>query len=187
MCLRLTAYLIIPVYTLLFVRDTDWMRENLSVIGSWPGRQSAFFGLGVVVGLYFHQVLGRLARLLPGKGERRLLHLALWLLLAAVSTPYLPERVPFQAFLHVAFAFSASLILLFCLFQLVWKLPSLGDRERLWKMMEPYRRGLLAISGVSGILFAEAGIISTALEVFYLISTAVFVQRLYERITAAGL
>ena len=50
MVLKITAYVIIPVYTLLFVSGTNWMTLNLSVIGNRPERQAAFLGLGLILG-----------------------------------------------------------------------------------------------------------------------------------------
>ena len=34
-------------------------------------------------------------------------------------------------------------------------------------MLRPFRMGLIAITGISGLLLMEAGIVSTALEVFF--------------------
>lgn len=67
MVLKITAYVIIPVYTLLFVSGTNWMTLNLSVIGNRPERQAAFLGLGLILGFYYHWVLERLLTLLPGE------------------------------------------------------------------------------------------------------------------------
>lgn len=47
-------------------------------------------------------------------------------------------------------------------------------------MLRPFRMGLIAITGISGLLLMEAGIVSTALEVFFILSTTVMVQRLWE-------
>lgn len=179
MVLKITAYVIIPVYTLLFVSGTNWMTLNLSVIGNRPERQAAFLGLGLILGFYYHWVLERLLTLLPGKRwEHRILHAALFLLILAVATPYLPEEVPFQAFLHTAFAFTAAVLLLFCLFLTVWRLSGYSGKAGL--MLRPFRMGLIAITGISGLLLMEAGIVSTALEVFFILSTTVMVQRLWE-------
>jgi len=180
MILNLTAYVVIPVYTLLFVYGSNWLTSNLSVIGSPPDRQTAFFILGVIIGLYYHTVLRRLLILLPRhRLEKGLLHIALTLLLLAVSTPYLPEHVPLQAFLHLLFAFTASLILLLCLYLIIWKLSRLSDCFKM--MLWPYRIFLIFITLFSILLLCIAGIISTALEIFFVVTTTLLVQQLYRR------
>ncbi len=182
MILKLTAYVIIPIYTLLFVSGTDWFTTNLSVIGSGPSRQTAFFVLGVIIGVYYHTILERLLKFLPHRRlEHYLLHLALLLLLLAVATPYLPGTFPFEAFLHVIFAFAASLLLLLCLYLTIWRLSYMSEAARL--MLRPYRRLLIYITIISALLLLIAGIISTALELFFVISTTLMVQRLYRQCT----
>ncbi len=182
MLLTFSAYFIIPIYTLLFVSDTDWFAANLSVIGNWPDRRFAFMGLGLIIGLYFHTVLRRLTAYLPRhEQEDRLAHGALLLLLLAVATPYLPERMPFKSFLHIVFAFLASMFLLFCLYRLIWRLASLSGEMRL--ALRPYKALLLAITAMSALLLSLAGIISSLLEVFFIISATILTQRLYRQFT----
>lgn len=180
MILNLTAYIIIPMYTLLFVKGTNWFTSNLSVIGSGPSRQTAFFLLGVIIGLYYHTILERLLRFLPRRRlEHYLLHLALLLLVLAVTTPYLPDSFPLEAFLHVAFAFVSSLLLLLCLYLTIWRLASLSEAAR--QLLRPYRAALIGITAISALLLLIAGIISTALELFFVVSTTLMVQQLYNQ------
>lgn len=182
MLLNLTAYVIIPIYTLLFVKNTNWLTSNLSVIGSGPSRKTSFFILGVIIGLYYHTIVERLLRYLPyRKLEHFLAHLALLLLLLAVSTPYLPDTFPFEAFLHVIFAFAASVIFLLCLYLIVWKLSGLSKENRF--LFRPYRIRLIFITLVSALLLLIAGIISTALELFFVIATTLTVQKLHHHCT----
>lgn len=180
MLLSLTAYVIIPIYTILFVSGTNWFTSNLSVIGNWPTRQTAFFLLGLIIGLYYRCILERLLSHLPHhKRESFLLHGAFVLLLLAVTTPYLPSRVPFQSFLHVVFAFVASLLLLLCLYLTLWKLSTLSQTVRTF--LRPYRRLLILITFISALLLLIAGIISTALELFFILSTTLLLQKLYRQ------
>ena len=180
MLLSLTAYVVIPIYTILFVSGTNWLTSNLSVIGNWPGRQIAFFCLGLIIGLYYHCILVRLlSNLAHHRAESILLHTALILLIAAVSTPYLPSQVPLQSFLHVAFAFVSSILVLICLYLTLWKLSALSQRARV--RMRRYRLGLIVITAISGVLLFIAGIVSSALEIFFIISTTILLQRLYEQ------
>lgn len=182
MILSLTAYAVIPIYTILFVSGTNWLTSNLSVIGNWPDRQVSFFLLGLIIGLYYHCILKRLLSHLPHHlWESVLLHTALILLFLAVSTPYLPAQVPLQSFLHVLFAFSASILILICLYLTLWRLSSLSQDIR--TRMRPYRRSLVNITIVSAILLFIAGIVSSALEIFFILSTTILLQRLYQQFT----
>lgn len=170
----LVAYIIIPIYTILFARDTNWFTTNFSVIGSWADRKLAFVLWGILVGTAFVYSLRSILRILPGRRyETELLITASVLLGLAVSTPYLPESLPFQAFLHVIFAFSASVLLLLCLSLVIWKLY-LTDRSK-------YRFFLTAIIVIiilSGLLLLATGIVSSALEIFFTISCSVLIRKL---------
>ena len=143
MLLSCIAYAVIPVYTLLFVSGTNWFTSNLSVIGSLPTRRAAFFLLGVIIGLYYYEALKKLLVYLPHPIlEHRLLVTALLLLLLAVTTPYLPESVPLQAFLHVVFAFVSSVLLALCLYLILWRLSALSPDAR--QFLRPFRLSMVA-------------------------------------------
>ena len=45
MLITFTAYIMIPVYTLLFVAGSDWFTTNFSVLGNIAGRNEAFLRL----------------------------------------------------------------------------------------------------------------------------------------------
>lgn len=172
------AYCVIPAYTLIFVRNSDWLASNLSVIGSWPGRRVAFFFLGLLVGTYYLVILRRLLSRLPRHmTESLLLWTAFALLMLAVSTPYLPETVPFQAFLHVVFAFTSSILLALCLWLTFRHLSGLSPE--LMEFLRPYRMSMAVIGAVCTALLLIAGIISTAMELYFLVTTIVLVQKAY--------
>mgnify|MGYP007011763847 CR=1 FL=1 len=50
MLITFTAYILIPVYTLLFVAGSDWFTTNFSVLGNIAGRNEAFVLWGLMVG-----------------------------------------------------------------------------------------------------------------------------------------
>ncbi len=184
-----TAYFLIPMYTLFFVRNAPWLSGNLSVIGSTAERQNAFVLLGLLLGFYFHTALGRILRLLRSHRPRwylidsLFLHLALICLFLTVLTPYLPEHIPAMADLHVFFAMAASVLLLFSLGQTIWELSNLSPEW--FRRMKPYRAGLLIIFfGCNFLFLISRLVISTVLEVFFILTATVFVQRLYEKILA---
>lgn len=178
----LTAYLIIPAYTLFFVYGSNWFSGNLSVIGSSPQRQNAFVLLGMIVGTYYHRMLERILKFLtPHRLEHGLLHAALALLLLTLLTPYLPGSTPFLSILHVIFAMTASLLLLFCLYRTIWRLS--GRSPQLRTAYRPFRLGLAGVTLLCIILWLAADmIINTAMEVCFILSTTILVQRMYKKI-----
>ncbi len=172
------AYGVIPLYTIIFAGGSDWFTSNLSVIGSLPGRRAGFFFLGVLIGLYYLLVLRKLISCIPRHAaETCLLYTAFALLVFAVSTPYLPDSVPLQAFLHVVSAFSASVLLTLCLCLILLRLSSLSQAAS--SLLRPYRRSMAVIITVCAFLLVLAGIISSALEIYFILTTTILIQRMY--------
>lgn len=181
MILNITAYFIIPVYTFLFAWGTDLFTLNFSVLGSLASRKNAFLLWGIIVGSYFYYVLKKIIHRLPrNRKESIISNTALLLLAFAVTTPYLPENRPFRAFLHVIFAFSASVLLLGCLYLIVWKLYCMNRG-----VYRPYLTCLNVITVISAMLLLLAGIVSSALEIFFTVSCTLLLIRLYRRVTAS--
>ncbi len=179
MVLWLTAYIIIPLYTVLFVKGSNWFDTNFSVIGNQLGRQGEFVLWGLIVGLYFFWCLRRIAAALPVKIRGTwLIPLSLLLLASALTTPYLPDQLPVKSTLHVIFAFTAAVCLTCCLLLIVRQLCR-QDRA----LYRPYLAGLGAIIAVSAVLFALSGIISSAMEIFFTVASTIMVYRLYRRVT----
>jgi len=177
----LAAYVIIPVFTVLFSLGGNWFTSNFSVIGSQLGRQEAFVLWGLVVGIYFFWCLRKIAVSAAAERPVRpagmwLVSLALVLLTFAITTPYLPEKLPLKAFLHVIFAFLAAVCLVLCMFLAVWRLYQ-TDKKR----YRPFLTGLAGIVLFSLFLLVLCGIVSSALEVFFTVSSAVLMQRLLEK------
>lgn len=178
MFLNFIAYFLIPVYTIWFVQDSNWFTTNFSVLGNTIGRNEEFVLWGVIVAIYFFWCLRTIVKRMPrppiGSG---LIPVSLILLTFALTTPYLPEQLPLKSFLHIIFAFMAAVCLMICLIMIVWQLYKLEP--------EVYRRYLTAlavISVISAFLLALAGIVSSALEIFFTISTVVLVRRLLRRV-----
>lgn len=177
------AYVIIPLYTVLFARNTDLFTTNFSVIGSIDGRQNAFFFWGVLVGWYFFRELKGILPFVPNSArEHRITITACVLLALAVSTPYLPDRLPFQAAFHVVCAFSSSVLLLGCMYSLILKLYR---RDRTG--YRPYLTGISLTAGLSAALLFAAGIVSSALEIFFTISCTLLIRRLHKKLLSRQL
>lgn len=96
------------------------------------------------------------------------------LLLSAVVLPYTPDELPKIADLHVICAFTASCLLVLSLFLLLLQ-KARQDRQRYWDCMKWLGVTVL----LSLVLFAMVGIISSALEIFFVLSTTLLARRLW--------
>lgn len=175
MFLWFMTYLFIPAYTILFVQDSNWFTTNFSVIGNNLGRQEEFVLWGLIVGIYFFWCLETIVARMPSPPRGMwLIPLALILLVFAITTPYLPEQLPLRAFLHVVFAFTAAVCLMVSIIVIIWKLY----RQEPGKYRLFLAAAIGLVAGSAGLL-AAAGIVSSALEVFFTIGCTVVVYRLY--------
>ena len=164
MFLCFITYILIPVYTIWFVQG-----------GNKIGREEEFILWGLVVGIYFFWSLRQIVnRMKNPPGYTWLIPLALILLSCAVTTPYLPEKLPLKSHLHILFAFLSATCLIICLWRIIWVLY-LTNQEK----YRPYLIGLTGIVFLSLLLFCIAGIISSALEIFFTIAATLMVRRLY--------
>ena len=170
----LFSYYIIPFITLRLARGTEYLYSNFSTIRSVFERHLEFLAWCAVTGLYFYLAIRRLYRYLPKKKkENRLPAVAAGLLFCSALLPYLPETLPILSALHLVTAFTSSVFLFLCLFQLSFQLyftsPSLG-RPAL----------LLLIGAVSFCLaaWAYSGIINTAMEVCLVLTACLLIRRL---------
>lgn len=175
------ACFLLPGYTLLFAGSVKWFSTNFSVLAvTGADHYRGFLVWGVLAGVYFLVLLGRLAATLTQTWQRRggylLLGAAAVCLGLGLPLPYLPARYPEVARLHTLLIFSACVWMMGAL---LWLLLSFRrDQGR------SYDRLLLAwgaIVLVCGVLFALSGIISTALEVFFTLSAAQLVRRMWMR------
>lgn len=182
MFLSFITYILIPAYTILFVQGSNWFTTNFSVIGNLIGRQEEFVLWGLIVGIYFFWCLRRIVRLMPERPRGTwLVPTSLVLLTFAITTPYLPEELPLKSFLHIIFAFVAAVCLMICLYLIVWKLY---QREE--ETYRPYLMGLTGITLCSAFLLMLVGIVSSALEIFFTISTVVMVYQLYRKLCVSS-
>ncbi|WP_313581337.1 hypothetical protein [Lacrimispora sp.] len=178
--LTMTAYFIIPIYTILFAWGTDWFTLNFSVLGNISSRKNLFLLWGIIIGTYFYYILKRIISGLPRNRKETVMSItALLLLVLAVITPYLPDSQPLHAVFHVILSFLASISLLICLYMIVWKLYCMNQ-----EVYRPYLHCLLVITVLSAFLFFLTGIVSTVLEIFFILSCTFLLQRLYRRVLA---
>lgn len=174
--LDLFACFLIPLYTLLFTHDTRWFTTNFSVIAAARDQRHGFFLWGMLVGVYLLLcVLLPVMAALPRPLWPRLCLLGgFLLLLSAVVLPYTPDELPKIADLHVICAFTASCLLVLSLFLLLLQ-KARQDRQRYWDCMKWLGVTVL----LSLVLFAMVGIISSALEIFFVLSTTLLARRLW--------
>ena len=179
--LDLYACFLIPAYTLLFAGSVEWFGTNFSVRAVLG--ENYYWGFvvwGLLAGSYFFVMLTRLTFLLRGVWTRLgllVLILAACLSLAyAIAIPYLPQQIPRWADLHVLLASGACVLVMAVLLVLILRL----GRERN-KPVGPLLAAWLVIVLVSGVLFALAGMVSSALEIFFAISAALLIRALWLR------
>ncbi|MBS6532158.1 MAG: hypothetical protein KH338_00825 [Oscillospiraceae bacterium] len=177
--LDLFACFLIPAYTLLFAGSVEWFGTNFSVIAvTGEDHYWGFVYWGVLAGGYFAVMLTKLALILPRLWQR--IAVCLLTLLAclalgyALAIPYLPDDFPGFASLHVVLAAGACVLLLLALLLVLLLLYRRGP-ERYRPLL--VRWGLIA--GGSGLLFLLAGMVSSALEVFFTITAALLTRRLW--------
>ena len=172
------ACFLIPAYTLLFAGSVEWFGTNFSVIAvTGPDHYRGFVYWGILAGGYFLAALNALASALPQPGARltvRILTAAALLSLAyAVAIPYLPKYFPRYAALHVALAAEACVLLMLALLLVILFLRQQDPRP--WT--GPLRAWGLIAAGC-GVLFLIPRMVSTALEVFFTISSALLARRM---------
>ena len=173
--LDLFACFLIPLYTLLFTHDTRWFTTNFSGIAAARDQRHGFFLWGMLVAVYLLCVLLPVMAALPRPLWPRLCLLGgFLLLLSAVVLPYTPDELPKIADLHVICAFTASCLLVLSLFLLLLQ-KARQDRQRYWDCMKWLGVTVL----LSLVLFAMVGIISSALEIFFVLSTTLLARRLW--------
>ena len=177
--LDLFACFLIPAYTLLFAGSTAWFGTNFSVIAVLgPDHYQGFIYWGLLAGGYFFVMLSKLAFVLPRRGARALVRLitvcAALSLAYALAIPYLPKYFPKYAALHVLLAAGACVLLMLALLVVLTALRP-ADPER-WG--RPLRLRGLIVAGCA-VLFLIPMMVSTALEVFFTISAALLIRRVW--------
>ena len=188
MILSALSYLIIPIYTLLFVRGTDWFTSNFSVIGSLEQQKKAFAAWGILKSFTLYRMLFPLIDQAPfSQGRFRsvkkrrvcfsLLNLALLFLTAAIILPYIPSQFPVQAWLHIIFAFFSGVSLFFCLVFLIHSYYQ--NRPALFRTPMHI---LWSSFTVSLILLLISGIVNSALEILVTITACILTRQMYRKV-----
>ena len=176
----LYACFLIPAYTLLYAGGTKWFSTNFSVLATGtPVRFLSCLYWGVLLGAYYALMMVCIGRTMKRSALPGFLTvLACVCLVAALLLPYVPEQLPQEARMHVILSFSACvlmmLVLLLVLLQLRRQSPVC--RRMLWYWA--------VIALVSGLLFFAAGKVTSLLEIWFVITTALLVRGLWLHRTA---
>lgn len=177
--LNLFTCFLLPAYTLLFAGSIKWFSTNFSVIAvTGEKHYRGFFLWGVLAGAIFVVLLVQIIHALPGKWGKLPLYgttfLAVFSLGYALAIPYLPKNFPGYASLHVVLAMAACVWLMFtALVVLLWccKLD--------WRKWRGCLLGWGLIVAGSAVLFLMAGMVSSALEVFFTITVALLLRKMF--------
>lgn len=177
--LDFVACFLIPAYTLLFAGSVQWFGTNFSVTAvTGPDHYRGFICWGILAGSYFFVMLNKMAFVLHARWTRVLIRLlafsAVFSLAYALAIPYLPQYFPRYAALHVVLAAGACVLLMLALLVILLTLKK-ADPER-WN--RPLRNWSLIVAGCA-ILFLIPMMVSTALEVFFTISAALLIRRVW--------
>lgn len=177
--LNFFACFLIPVYTLIFAGTVQWFGTNFSVLAvTGPKHYRGFLLWGLMAGSYFLVMLYWLSGTCVHYWQRTLTRgltvTACGSLISAIMVPYLPAYFPRYAKLHIVLAFAACVLLMVAILCLLlwWEKESRGYYKRqmtIWKLI---------VAG-SGLIFLMGGMVTTALEVFFTITTTLLVRKLW--------
>ena len=177
MLLNIFAYVIIPVYTLLFAGRTDWFHENFSIIRNFGIRKWAFVLWGMILIFYFYISMKDIVNSFPKrKLERFLSKSSLCLLILTVLTPYRPEVFPFFSSLHVWFAFVCPTVLMISLLCII-----IQCKKQNPTLYRPFLWGFWMITAACAAFYLHADMINSAVEVFFVISCTLLVRQIHRR------
>ena len=176
--LNLFTCFLLPAYTLLFAGSITWFGTNFSVLAvTGEDHYRGFFLWGLLAGAIFLVLLVRIIHSLPGKWGKLPLYCTTWLAVSSLGytlvIPYLPDNFPGYAALHVALAMAA------CVWLMVTALIILLWRCKLeWSRWRGCLLGWVLIVAGSALLFLAAGMVSSALEIFFTISSALLLRKM---------
>lgn len=151
------ALIVIPIYTLLFALNGPLFETNLSEIGGFLGKEKGLIIWGTMSGVFFLIFLGFLFKLVGIKNKKmtRAVAIGCVMLLLAVIIPYSPEVFPFLSNLHTAMAFSATVLMVICIYYFIFAMKKLDSKI--------YNKALLYINiivAITAIFFFLSGITS---------------------------
>lgn len=159
---------------MLFTKGHNWFTTNLSVIANYFDKERAFFLWGVLVSGYCfwaHRKIKKISD--PGPACAKLIYGAILFLFCVITTPYLPEEMPFKAVLHIIFAFIAAILIFLYLLAVIFRQYRI-EKKRYF----PFLAVLTGVILISIFLLVRVGSVSSALEIFVTVATSILLERL---------
>ena len=195
----------IPLATVLFPLGTDWFFSNFSLVGSGD-RRMEFILWGCFVGLYFSWAARRVlntaeqakatgtntsaqpkiigadataqAEVMSAdphlKATRRLLWVSGILFVIALATPYRPQKQPLISQVHVGSAAMTGVCFMVCVMVLSYYVKKDGGRGN-------YLPVTLTVMACCAVTFCILGIVSSALEVYFVVGCAAVLYQMHRR------
>lgn len=184
----------IPLATVLFPLGTDWFFSNFSLVGSGD-RRMEFILWGCFVGLYFSWAARRVlntaeqakatgaditaqAEVMSAdphlKATQRLLWVSGILFVIALATPYRPQKQPLISQVHVGSAAMTGVCFMVCVTVLSYYVKKDGGRGN-------YLPVTLTVMACCAVTFCILGIVSSALEVYFVVGCAAVLYQMHRR------
>ncbi len=188
MIFSILSYLVIPVYTLLFVGKNSWFSSNFSVIGSLSPYKNYFSAWAILLITVLYPMLFSLIEYLPCSSRHFcsvnkrtacfiLLNTALIFLTAAVILPYMPSHFPLQARLHVFCALFSGVSLFSCLVILIHTYYQLRPALFTAPLIILWGSAVICM-----ILLFCCGIVNSAMEILVTITACVLSRQMYRKV-----
>ena len=173
------AMFVVPIYTVLLAINASIFEYNLSIVGNYFDMRISFVLWGIMTGtflLFFIKDLFKKAKY-TNFAIMFFANLGCVLFMASIVIPYLPDVFPFASWLHEAFAFISPFMLLASISIFVSKLVQ--QNPIIFKRSMILLRLIVLFSLALLMLFK---FVNSALEIFVLISTILFLKDLENRI-----
>lgn len=176
-------WLLIPALTFLVSGPTDWFTLNFSVIGSEFPQNILLLGWAIIVGGFYHSFMKRTidqtTSFITTKTELAMIDISVFLLITAVFLPYRPSSHPLISYIHLAMAFSATVIFFLAITIINLKLYVM--EPRLFSL--PTALLLFAIFTTFCLLILCNFMITSALEIFLTLFSCFWLNIFDQRIT----
>ncbi|HJC46834.1 MAG TPA: hypothetical protein IAA04_02135 [Candidatus Lachnoclostridium pullistercoris] len=176
------AYCLIPAVSVCLAGPGSWTDTNFSILRSSGMSGVLFLSWGAVLILCFFLWFRDISqRLSASRAADRFAGAAGLILSFALLTPYLPEQFPFWSRLHFYCAFLSPVLFMIGLLLLL-----LLFRRENPLLARRFLSGFWLIAGVSLALLWAAGMVTSALEIFFSSACSVFLRRLHRRVVQTG-
>ena len=176
------SYFIIPGLTLLLPGKTNWFTSNFSVAGAYFPQNILLIIWAIVIARFYHRfmkrTIGQTTSFLKLETELVLTDVSAYLLVCSVFIPYRPQIYPFFSFIHLATAFTATIIFFISITLMAIRLYT--QAPDLFSL--PVALLVLAIACTVILLLFGNFLISSALEIFLTIFSCIWLQLFDQRI-----